>query len=67
MADFKSLLKGKEKQFAKNLTGNELLIVKGCRKILFLGPVDGEVFWGKNIKNDNIYEIEWKDIIRKVK
>jgi len=67
MVDFKSVLKGRNMQFRWRLKGNELLIVQGCKKILFLGPCDAKVFWGRNLKNDQIYEIEWSDIIRIIK
>ncbi len=45
---------------------NDILILKGCKKILFLAGIDEDHFWGRLIANDNAYEFKWDDIIRKI-
>jgi len=61
------LLKSRQREMTLAITTNTMLILKGCRKVRYLGPCDEESFWGRKVKDDVIYDFKWDDIIRIIK
>ena len=58
--------KPNEKKYYLNIKREDILILTKCRKVMYLAECTDDIFWGRLISRDMIFEFNWKEVVRKL-